>query len=216
MNPNGECKQDQRKQHSELRLENVDSFMASLAGLLDTLKTKVNVLPRVDDKGNSECPFAEDLYAERDEAEERVAEALQDASGYMELLDREIARLRGSFGRVQADANSLNSLRAKEEYQNAAQALEHHIGKNLERRKALSELIASAEKLLAFSRAKKWPVDKPQKSFRPGAVLGGDLTGVRSLGPQASKPIGSGSSATLRDSVLDSLISLGPLSKKGG
>jgi len=216
MNPKGECHQNYRKQNRDFRLEGIESFMRYMEGLLDTLKAKVDMLPKVDGDGNSECPFAESLYAERDELEERVNKALQDASGYMELLDREIARLRGNLRRVQADANSLNSLRAKEEYQNAAQALEHHIGKNLERRKALSELIASAEKLLAFSRAKKWPVDKPQKSFRPGAVLGGDLTGVRSLGHQASKPIGSGSSATLRDSVLDSLISLGPLSKKGG
>ena len=51
----------------DLSLKNLDSFMHHMNGLLKKLVDKVNVLPRVDDKGGSECPFAEDLYAEKEE-----------------------------------------------------------------------------------------------------------------------------------------------------
>jgi len=215
MNPKGECHQNYRKQNRDFRLEGIESFMRYMEGLLDTLKAKVDMLPKVDGDGNSECPFAESLYAERDELEERVNKALQDASGYMELLDREIARLRGNLRRVQSDGNSLTSAQARNEYGFAAQALKHHIEKSFERRKTLSELIALALKLLGLSSGKRWPLGKPQRGFRPRAIPGGDFTGVSSLGHQSSKPLRFGSSAALRDSALNSLISLGPLNKEG-
>jgi hypothetical protein len=209
----GEYHQDYGIQDPDFRLQDIESFIRYMEGLLDTLKAKVDALPRVDGDGDSECPFAESLYAERDEVEDRVIKALQDASSYMELLDQEKTRLRGNLSRIQSDGNFLNSAEAKKEYGFAAGAIKHHIEKNFERRQKLSKLIALALKLLGLSSGKRWPLGKPQRGFRPRVTLGGDVTGVSSHGDQSFKTIRFDASAGLRDRVLDNLISLGPIKK---
>ena len=40
------------------------------------LQRAVESLPRVDSKGHSDCPFAEDLYARKDELEANVGRAV--------------------------------------------------------------------------------------------------------------------------------------------
>lgn len=209
----GEYRQDYQIQNRDLNLQGIDSFMHYMEGLLNAFKAKVDVLPKVDGDRNSECPFAESLYAERDEVEDKVVKALQDASLYLELLDQEITRLRGNLSQVQSDGNSLASVEAKKQYEFAAGAIEHHIEKNLERLKTLSELVSRAHSLLGLSSGKRWPLGKPQRGFGPRVTLSGDVTGVSSHGDQSFKTIRFDASAGLRDRVLDNLISLGPIKK---
>ena len=207
MKSEGDGKIKRPKKHDNLTLRDVNSSERYMSKLLDTLETKTNVLPKVDEKGNSECPFAEDLYAQKEQAVEKVAEHIEKLRRLLGILEEELARLRANLARVQADARSLHLESAKERYLSAKQGLEHHIQKNLERRKELLELIAHAEEMLRLAQTKKWPLGRPEERMRFPVISSGPERGFRS-GVASSAPASSGPS--LRREV-DSLYSLGPL-----
>jgi hypothetical protein len=212
----GDNHQGQQNKYNELRVEDVSSFMSYLAGLLETLAVKINVLPTVDEEGNSECPFAEDLYDAKEETEEKVNEELGKASHYISLLGQEITRLQGNHARISADAGSLNSAEAKERYLSAKEGLEQHIEKNLKKRNELMDLISKAENLLEKARSKKFPGKAARARSRVSPARSTGSIGSGATGMQG-KP--SPTPPSLRPPLtteVDSLISLGPIGKKTG
>ena len=214
MKSHGNSHQGQPNKYDELRVKDVSSFMNYMAGLLETLATKINVLPTVDEEGNSECPFAEDLYAAKEEAVTKVSEELNKASHYIGLLDQEVARLHGNLARISADASSLNSAEAKERYLYAKRSLEQHIEKNLKQREELMDLISKAEKLLGLARSKKFPGKEPRKKFHAPPALGAGPIGSGATGMQGKPSLTPPSPRPSFETEVDSLISLGPIGKK--
>jgi hypothetical protein len=208
--------QGQENKHDDLRVEDVSSFMNYLAGLLETLAAKINVLPMIDEEGNSECPFAEDLYEAKEDAEQKVTEELDKASHYISLLGQEIARLRGNHARISADAGSLNSAEAKERYLYAKRGLEQHIEKNLKQRDELMDLISKAERLLGLARSKKFPVKVHRKKSHVPPARGAGTIGSKATDMQEKSPPAPPSPRPPTTTEVDSLISLGPIGKKMG
>ena len=209
MNPGNKHSQNKTKKFEDLK--NVDSFMDQLSQLIEGLNSKFRILPKVDDKGQSECPFAEDLYAEKEKAAKEVSKKLKEASRYADLLKQEIARFRRNLSKIGADAGSLNSVQAKEKYASAKKAQEFHIDKNDKRLRKLTDLIAKAEKLLQVALEKKWPLGEPKKSFHPSQppVDRKVSTGTPIQGAMQGKPY-----RPSFKTESDSLIAIGPLGGK--
>jgi hypothetical protein len=204
---------NQTKEFADLNLKDVDSFMNYLAKLLETLQSKVDVLPKVDDKGRSECPFAENLYAQKEEAADKVTEELNKASRYMALLEQEIARLRRNLSQIEGDSSSLHLDQAKEKYLTAKQFQEIHIQKNIQRKKRLSDLIARAEKLLQHARKKMWPGGKPKDRFHPPPLMDREPNSGGVADFQATSSLALSSQRPEIKNEIDNLMSLGPLNR---
>jgi hypothetical protein len=184
----------QPKPHSHLTLRDVDSAVNHMYSLLNTLETKTNLCPRVDEKGNSECPFAEDLYAQKEEALEEVRAQLEMLQILLELVEEELASLRANLTKVESDSGALHSENAKKMYLSAQQGLEQHIQKNLDRKKQILDLISLAKEMLRLAHEKRWPLGKPERhalsppvtpssSFNSGLSLRREVDGLLSLGP---------------------------------
>jgi hypothetical protein len=207
MNSEGNGRSSSQTEHDNLTLDDIYSSMRRMATLLHTLETKTNVLPKVDEKGDSECPFAEDLYAQKEEAAEKVREHLEVLRRLLELLAGEQTRLHANLDRVQADAGSLHLESAKEKYLTAQQGLEHNIKKNQENQNKLLDLISKAEEMLALALTKKWPLGKPEERIRFSSTPSGPVQGFRSeVASSAASPPG----PSLGREV-ESLLSLGPV-----
>jgi len=185
----------QPKTHSHLTLRDVDSAVGHMYSLLDTLETKTNLCPKVDEKGNSECPFAEDLYAQKEDAAEQVIAQVEILQILLALLEEEIASLRANLTKVESDTGALHSENAKEMYLSAQQGLEQYIQKNLDRKKEILDLISLAEEMLRLAHEKKWPLGEPER---------------HSLFPPVTPSSPSNSGLSLKREV-DGLISLGPI-----
>lgn len=214
MKPNEKDQQDKSQEHDDLRLEDVNSFMSYMAGLLENLLNRANVLPEVDETGYSECPFAEDLYADKEEAVEKVTEELKKLPRYVNLVDQELARLRRNLAQISADASSLHLDQAKEKYLFAKRSLELHIEKNLRRREDLMDLNSRAEKLLGRARAKKFPGKEPGKRFHPSPALNAGSISSGAVGIRGRAPLSPSSTRPSLKTEVDSLISLGPIGDK--
>jgi hypothetical protein len=199
------------KGQDELSLKDIDSYIHYMHGLLDELETKFKILPKVDQEGNSECPFAEDLYAEKEEFLEKVEKESRKIQGYLRLVEQEIARCRGNLGKIRSDARSLHLDEAKEKYDAAKRAQETQYKKAIQQRTALMDLTSRTAKVLALARSKTFPGRKPQKGFRPPAGALGGWRPNGSIKEATDKPPASRPSF---ESEIDDLISLGPLGRK--
>lgn len=188
-----------------LDLRGVDSFISFLGELIENLKTRIRILPVVDEKGQSECPFAEQLYFQKDEAEQKLNEHLKKGSKYSDLLSKEISRGHENLSRIKSDRSSLNNPQAKEKYEFALHAQKQNINKYIEQLKELENVISKATESLQMSKSSQWPLGKPKErgfgssnnTNSPKSLHETDLSGP-SVKTEAN-----------------SLISIGPLSGRG-
>jgi len=205
--------QDQQRQPkggADLSLEYLDSFLSYMPERLDELLGAVKLCPKVNEDGSSECPFAEVLYAQKDELAEKVEEEAKKIQPYLRLVEKEIARCRENLEQISAGARSLNREEAKERYAIAKRAQESQYNKAIQQRKRLLDLISRTGKILALARSKNFPGRKPQ-IFRPPA---GALDG---WGPTGSANEATGKFPVAQppsNTEIDRLISLGPLGKE--
>ena len=210
-------KSDQQNQAKKIRHtedKDVDSFIRYMPEYLEELKSKIKVLPKVDEKGQSECSFAEDLYAEKEKAAKSLVEYLEKGPKCLKYVDKELAKFSRNLSRIKSDHGSLHDTHAKEKYRFAERFQRHHIEKNIQRRKKLIDLISKANKLLKKAREKKWPLGKPKKSIRPPSLIAGGKAGGSDINIQGPAPVIPVHQRPALKTEIDSLISLGPLGNK--
>jgi len=205
---------DQSKEFADLDLKDVDSFMSHQDKLFEKLQSKTDGLPKVDDKGQSECPFAENLYFRKEEAVNEVAKSLKRASGYRSLLEKEIARIRQNLARIHDDAGSLHLDQAKEKYAMAKKSQEIHLKKNTQRQKRLVDLISKGKKLLRLDKKNKWPLGKPKNRFHPPPLMAGGPNAVGKPSLLDPSPVDPISFKLDLKTELDRLMDLGPLERR--
>ncbi len=197
-----------------LKLESLGTYITHVEEVLDELVSMATQLPIVDEEGNSECPFAEELYAYKEEAVELVKEECKDLKPYLEIVEEEIERCRKNLDQIQKDENNLELYETKEQYDLAREAqqkeLDHYVGyKNV-----LNDLLIRKEELLAMANDERhtWPLGKPRRAdhFDPEAVLKAVLDGTFDplRDPFDPRPMPSGNART---SEINSLVNLGPL-----
>ena len=94
---NGKEQQRQTMGGNDLSLEYLNSFLSYMPKRLDELLDAVKILPKVNQDGTSECPFAEDLYVQKDELAEKVEKEAKRIQPYLRLVEKETDVIRYSF-----------------------------------------------------------------------------------------------------------------------
>lgn len=188
-------------------IRDVDAMIQYMPTYLEKLQSKIDILPKVDKEGRSECPFAENLYAEKENVAEEVAEKLKRLRLCFLFVVRELSHLHQDLARTQADAGSLHLKKAKEQYSRAVDGLRVHIEKNIQRKNKITDLISQTEKLLSLAHSKKWPLGKPKERMRFPSIFSGQNS-ISESGVNSSRPSLSG---TPLNKEIGNLFTLGPL-----
>jgi len=202
------------KEYSELKLEDLDSYIKHIEAVLDELLSKATQLPKVDEHGNSECPFAEKLFAYKEEAVEMVKEESKKLRPYLEMVKEEVERCHQNLEQIRVDGSNLELYETKEEYNFAREAQQHELDRFIGLKKTLIDLLIRKDELLTMAgeEKRKWPLGKPRRNehFDPEAVLNAVLDGNSDplRDPFDPAPLPSRNAHT---SEVNSLMSLGPL-----
>jgi len=201
-------------QNIDLGLKSTDSEMKTMVDLLKALSKKTGELPRVDGKGQSECGWAEDLYAENDELIKKVTQKLKKLQEHLSVVEKVINGHRQNLDQIRMDANSLHLSKAKKQYSFAELSQEFLYKKAVEKKKALKDVFAWAEKVLNLARKKRFPGGEPRKKFRPPPQVSASMEGrtadnLTNAGFQARPASGPSFSNQIND-----LMSLGPIGGK--
>lgn len=179
--------------------------LASISTRVEQLDSAVSGLPCVAPDGSSECPFAERLFFQKEQQEQKVAHDVDTLNRHLKRLDYEIRRCRGNLQQIQADGGTLTLKETSEYYSRAGDAEQRELETAIDDRDAALTVLTRAEAVLQVSRTRKFPGREPQEQH-PFPV---PTLGVPSSGCTQPAPGGLGSE-------LGKLISLGPLESIGG
>jgi len=143
-------------------LESFDRKLDSAAHAMEELAEAVAVLPRVDKDGSSECPFAEQLYRQKEEAHLEAQGELNDLEELLRAVDQEIGRCRKNLVRLGQGEGNIKSPETRNRYSGATAAQGTQYKKALEQRKRVLDLIEALKALLRESAQERYPGMDPE------------------------------------------------------
>jgi len=186
--------------------------------LIDALQRSHDVLPVVDEKGNSDCPFGEDLYAKKKEDEEALRNHLPELHRCLQVIETELARLRHNSSTIGSGMKSLNLPEAHDKYNQADIASITAITKIAQEKHAFLGAIQLAQAVLNMSMDKKWPLGahkEPKLRFEASSVSqGGSPVLPMPIAADIDSKSPSLRSQTRQDTILDNLIMGSPDTSK--
>ena len=203
------------KKHLLVDMKTVGKDLEELNKRIDELIEKIKVLPKVDSKGGSECPFAESLYAYKEMAARGVKKTVKKVRQYIPAVEKEVERCEHNYKRICDDCEKINNAEAKEKYEHARKFQWAECEKAFMRRKHFYETLDRAKKELEKAKEKKWPLGEPKAddSFDPEAVLEEVIKGRSPMPHPTNAPASRRRSHFSRE--INSLLSLGPLGRTG-
>jgi DNA repair exonuclease SbcCD ATPase subunit len=163
--------------------------LASFLKDVDDLERATTSLPHVEEDGSSECPFSGELYAKKEELEEKVTSGVNRLHDCLADLAKEIQRCKANLGRIQADSAKLNLQETQDCYSEAESEQQRQYRHVVQDREAILVALGKAEAVLKISRTRKSPGGTPRRQTPPSSApsgpggLGKELDGLLSLGP---------------------------------
>jgi hypothetical protein len=176
--------------------------LAGITEHIEQLDRAMSSLPHVNKEGGSECGFAEDLFAQKEELEREVIEDANRLLGDKRSIDHDVARCRNNRARIQVDSGKLNRDEARDCYSRAEEAAEREYREAVQDKDAISIVLARAQAVLKVSATRKYPGREPQRQSppagpgapegpdprTPAAGIGRELDGLLSIGPLEETP----------------------------
>ena len=178
--------------------------LESISKLAGKLETATSTLPYVNENGESECSFAENLFVQKEELEEQVSGKENLLAGYLMELDAEKLRCQQELDRIQEDYRKLNLQQTSEHYAEAVKAQQEKCRSVEEDKEAVSVVLAKVKAVLKMAKERKFPGRAPQRQFPFPAGMPGMLS------PAPQSP-GSQQSTGGFTNEITGLTSMGPL-----
>lgn len=191
-------------------LESITQHAESLKALAEELVRAVRQLPRVEPDGTSECSFAEELYAKKEELEQQLRTRYGVLHSDLQFVESEIQRCKNNLVVVRARHDQLNGDRAREQFSQAEVELSDYYERCVQTRDRVQEAIQFVQGILDAAASKKYPghhgtglnreTRAPTQGSSDAPALDGELEGLFELDRgRRSAGEGSGSSATRRE-----------------
>jgi len=143
------------KPNHNKQLGNIDECMEGLRKAYD-------LLPKVDEEGYSECPFAEQLYAQKQEQQQELQQHLEKLKTDLAQTETDIQKCNSNASIVGSDQGQLHSQDVFERYEQAGDKLKSKLKQLHEKRTHIRLKIKDVEKLIAKANEKNWPDGEPE------------------------------------------------------
>jgi hypothetical protein len=113
---------------------------------LAALDRAVSMLPKVDANGYSECPYAAQIYRQKDEAAAKVGKVLEHVRNLLTTVEKEVARCRKRLAYLEEHVDEIHDPRTKDGYGSAASEVQRDLAVASEDRRLLKNAIESMER----------------------------------------------------------------------
>lgn len=171
------AKKERRDLYRELNLsERLPSRLAEGEKALETLQQQRKLLPKVDEDGRSDCEFAESLFVQAEEAEEKLRYCEKVLVECSVAVTGEIEEARRDAGIIGRGIRSLRTEAPKDGLSRAELKARGRYERVVQERAQLDDLLARIRKVLAQP-VRRWPLGRPKRTFptvfpSPGGTAG--------------------------------------------
>jgi|APSaa5957512622_1039677.scaffolds.fasta_scaffold56789_2 hypothetical protein len=201
------------EEHKPLNLESVDSDVSHMNTLLKKLVSRMKMLPEVDEEGRSEWPFAEGMYAVKENAEKDVALHLIKLQKDLETLEHEIYMCQSNLELIQSDSSHLHLEDVIKSYSNIEGSLEAYYAKAVQLEKVMIDVMDEAKEELRKAGKNKWPLGEPKETpYGQRISFNGfgnsEVPDLHSLAPSSPSNM-----AGSLNAEINNLMALGPLGR---
>ena len=141
----------------------VDSLLEHVNEVIEEFRNAMRILPLVDDEGHSDCPFAEDLYAEKARWQEELQFLLGKLHEYQAGSQAEIRRCMRNQAVVEEDQRRLDGEHARDQYDQADDRVLSEYRQNRRARELLTAKIRVVASVLGEARERMFPGRRPRK-----------------------------------------------------
>jgi DNA repair exonuclease SbcCD ATPase subunit len=150
-------------------LDQVGESVTIAEELREQLDQSVRALPPVDEDGNSECPavIAEELYARKEELQERLSARLRQLYEDIEAIDAEILRCRSNLTVVGLHEGRIHSPNIRDQYSQEEVRLAARIKRLEAAREAVEQAIKATQQAIAVAAGHYYPGKRPRKTPGP-------------------------------------------------
>ena len=135
----------------------VEQVIGQVDPLLERLEDLWPRMPKVEEDGESECPFAEDLYREKQELERQIAERLSTLRSQLKDVSQEVERCKRNLARISVDAEKLSRPEARSKYAESWGRQEQEYVEAIDVKRRVEEVLRRAGATMAASGRKEFP-----------------------------------------------------------
>ena len=137
----------------------------------DKLQGALEVLPRVDENGHSDCPFAKQLYRQKYEAEQEVASAIDELRIVAQAIAAEVQRAQGAVARMDGARMKIHGTTVRQFMGGLLDAEKEQLRKATLQGQDVAHWSEALAAVLAESRTKPWPFSEPMDAPAVDAML---------------------------------------------
>ena len=141
----------------EIDISRISSTVQHAEGRVNKLIQTIMLLPKIDKEGSSECPFAEELYAKKEEEKKVVLGELNNLISCQKHVTEAIGQCNKNRSVIETGQQGLHGDKAKGKYSEAEQQLDAENRRLHQLRRQIDQVIEAARNALRLADLKKWP-----------------------------------------------------------
>ena len=148
------------------RVESFDSIQHGIRQAISLMRKLDNIfksLPTLTGKDDPQCTSAEDLYAQKEEAEEKLAQQLRYISSFKDTIQDLVDKQKEKLESLSIDKTSIKYEKAVKKYSFSIYLQEEKTLKAVTLQKEFFMVMDSGAKAIGLSKTKKFPIGKPKR-----------------------------------------------------
>jgi len=154
-------------------IKEIESIIGCAVLDAQKLQQSSGSLPNVDQEGDSECPFAEQLYAKHEELRKKVQRHLAKLHECLAVVDDQIREYGHDLAVVSAHKDRLNRDRPRDHFSEAEAELASLYKRCLQVRVRVEEAIRFVDEVLQQAATKRFPGRLPRDREQSGGPVAG-------------------------------------------
>ena len=144
--------------------ETFDGKLYEARRAIEKLGVKENALPKVEADGQSECSFAEQCYAQKEEIVGELRRLIAVFRSYVPAIDAEVARIERDYMLTGAARDRLHGAEPRRKLTESERKIREWRDGVIEQGRKATDMIKAMENAIAEADKKKWPLGQPKKS----------------------------------------------------
>ena len=173
-------------QKEPLDLRELEACLKGGPDLIIELLRSVRSLPKVAENGSSECPFAEDWYAKKEELQFGAQSTLKRLGEYAEAIEQLTEQISRDMAVVSDTEDRVHGGRAREHLSDAEAGLNFKRGYYRRTSRRIQKMIGLLQKAIAEASGKRFPNRVPRR--RPKLQPLQPSVALPPLRPDAPRP----------------------------